>query len=104
MSTRGARIGVTLGLLGGSVFALAKVRSLRSDEIAAPSGAPTIQPLAPWVDPADGACPASHPVKGKLSSRIFHLPGMIAYERTNADRCYLGPSQAEADGFRAAKR
>lgn len=58
----------------------------------------------PWVESQDGACPASHPVKGNLSSGIFHLPGMIFYDRTNADRCYAGPTEAEADGLRAAKR
>lgn len=60
---------------------------------------------ATWVDPGDdGGCPASHPVKAKLSSRIFHLPGMLNYDRTNADRCYLDANAAEGDGLRAAKR
>jgi hypothetical protein len=59
---------------------------------------------APWVEPADGRCPSSHPVKGKLTSRIFHLPGMLNYERTTPDRCYLDAAAAEADGLRAAKR
>ena len=57
-----------------------------------------------WVEPVDGACPASHPVKGKLSSGIFHAPGMQMYERTRADRCYADPAAAEADGLRASKR
>ncbi|MDP1807444.1 MAG: hypothetical protein Q8K72_19865, partial [Acidimicrobiales bacterium] len=57
-----------------------------------------------WVEPVDGACPTSHPVKGKLSSKIFHLPGMLNYDRTNPDRCYLDAGKAEADGLRAAKR
>ena len=61
-------------------------------------------PGARWVDPEAGACPASHPVKAKLSSKIFHLPGMANYERTNPDRCYLGAAEAEADGLRPAKR
>ncbi len=58
----------------------------------------------PWVMPESGACPASHPVKGKLASRIFHLPGMFAYDRTNPDRCYVDAAAAETDGLRAAKR
>ena len=41
------------------------------------------------MEPTDGACPATHPVKAKLTSKIFHLPGMASYERTNADRCYI---------------
>jgi hypothetical protein len=43
-------------------------------------------------------------VKAKLASKIFHLPGMANYERTNPDRCYLDPGAAEADGLRPAKR
>lgn len=58
----------------------------------------------PWVAPEGVDCPASHPVKAKLSSRIFHLPGMFAYKRTHPDRCYVDAAAAEADGLRAAKR
>ena len=64
-------------------------------------------PEAPamWTDPGDdGICPASHPVKAKLSSMVFHLPGMANYERTKADRCYADAESAEADGLRQAKR
>ena len=60
---------------------------------------------AMWTDPGDdGICPASHPVKAKLSSMVFHLPGMANYERTKADRCYADAESAEADGLRQAKR
>lgn len=59
--------------------------------------------LPPWVEPVDGRCPDSHPVKAKLSSGIYHVPGGSNYERTRADRCYLDPAAAEADGLRAAK-
>jgi hypothetical protein len=58
----------------------------------------------PWVEPIEGACPASHPVKAKLSSKIFHVPGGQSYDRTVPDRCYLDPPAAEADDFRQAKR
>ena len=59
---------------------------------------------SPWVDPAEsGACPAHHPVKAKLASGIFHEPGGANYARTKADRCYLGPEAAQADGLRASK-
>jgi hypothetical protein len=57
-----------------------------------------------WVDPDGNICPATHPVKGKLSSGIFHLPGMAAYERTSPDRCYRDDEAAEAEGLRRAKR
>src|SRR5687767_8441843 len=28
-----------------------------------------------WVRPVDGACPVTHPVKGKTNSKIYHVPG-----------------------------
>jgi hypothetical protein len=59
---------------------------------------------APWVEPEDGTCPASHPVKGKLSSKIFHVPTGFNYPRTRPDRCYVDAAAAEADGLRPAKR
>jgi hypothetical protein len=57
-----------------------------------------------WVEPEGGHCPPSHPVKAKLSSRIFQLPGMFAYDRTRADRCYEDETTAVIDGFTKAKR
>jgi hypothetical protein len=105
------RAALFLGALGAIVYLIAR---LLDEEPATPAGGarpdgpwPPLEPLdtaPPWVEPTDGACPASHPVKGKLRSRIYHLPGMLAYERTKADRCYADAAQAEADGFRAAKR
>jgi hypothetical protein len=57
-----------------------------------------------WVDPdADGSCPVTHPVKAKLSSGIYHLPGGASYERTKPDRCYVDAAAAEADGLRQSK-
>ena len=57
-----------------------------------------------WVEPAGDVCPTSHPVKAKLSSKIFHLPGMLNYDRTKPDRCYRDGPAAEGDGLRPAKR
>lgn len=57
-----------------------------------------------WVEPSGDTCPGSHPIKAKLSSKIFHLPGMFAYDRTNPDRCYRDEDAAAADGLRRAKR
>jgi hypothetical protein len=57
-----------------------------------------------WVRPVAGVCPPTHPVKGKLASRLFHLPGMFAYDRTRADRCYISEAAAVADGLTRAKR
>jgi hypothetical protein len=61
-------------------------------------------PSARWTDPVEKACPSGFPVKVKLASGIYHLPGMLAYDRTTPDRCYSSADDAEADGFRPAKR
>lgn len=59
---------------------------------------------SPWIEAADsGTCPAHHPVKAKLASGIFHVPGGANYARTVADRCYVSPEAAAADGLRASK-
>lgn len=65
---------------------------------------PLTDPDHAWVDPVDGACPPGFPVKAKLRSGIYHLPGMAAYERTVPDRCYPTAETAADDGLRAAKR
>ena len=57
-----------------------------------------------WVDPVDGACPLTHPVKGNANSGIFHLPGGRFYDTTVPERCYRDAEAAEADGMRASKR
>jgi hypothetical protein len=56
-----------------------------------------------WVESDAGACPASHPVKAKLASGIFHVPGGANYDRTRADRCYASAEAAQTDGLRASK-
>jgi hypothetical protein len=56
------------------------------------------------VAPVEQACPASHPVKAKLRSGIFHEPGGASYGRTIPDRCYQDATAAEADGLRRAQR
>jgi hypothetical protein len=72
----------------------------------APEAAPVVAADAgdAWVEPVDGACPASHPVKAKMSSHIYHVAGGLNYERTHPDRCYRNPAAAEADGLRRAAR
>ena len=57
-----------------------------------------------WVQANDGVCPQSHPVKAKLSSKIFHIPGGRNYKSTKADRCYPDEASAQADGLRPALR
>ncbi len=56
-----------------------------------------------WSAPIDGDCPPGFPVKVKLSSRIYHVEGMMHWGRLHADRCYSSTVAAEADGFRASK-
>jgi hypothetical protein len=103
-----------VGLLAGLALAVWRTLSARS---AAADGTGTTwkaQPFpfppqpaiddSPWIDAAQtGACPAHHPVKAKLTSGIFHVPGGSNYTRTVADRCYLSPEAAEDDGLRASK-
>jgi hypothetical protein len=57
-----------------------------------------------WVEPTDSTCPASHPVKAKMSSKIFHVEGGLNYARTHPDRCYRDAAAAEADGLRKSAR
>jgi hypothetical protein len=99
-----------IGLLAGLAYAVWRRMPSRTEE--APEWAPQAFPFppqpalepSPWIDPVDsGACPAHHPVKAKLSSGIFHVPGGTNYARTRADRCYLSPDAAAADGLRPSK-
>jgi hypothetical protein len=71
-----------------------------------PDGVPVADAsTAPWVEPtAEGECPDGYPIKAKMSSKIFHAPGQLNYDRTTPDRCYVDAGAAEADGLRAAKR
>ena len=65
---------------------------------------PRVEAGAAWLEPVDGDCPPTHLVKAKVSSGIYHLPGMAAYTRTHPDRCYRDAAAAEADGLRPANR
>ena len=66
---------------------------------ATPTAADTI-----WVEADGTVCPTTHPVKAKLASRLYHLPGMSAYARTKPDRCYPDEESAQADGLTKARR
>ena len=58
-----------------------------------------------WVKVnGEGHPPPSHPVKAKVASRVYRVPGMASYDQTKPDRCYPTPEAAEADGFTRAKR
>jgi hypothetical protein len=72
------------------------------DDVASPE---TSNASPTWKEPtADGGCPKGYPIKANASSRIYHVPGGLSYDRTQPERCYATAEAAEADGFRAAKR
>lgn len=120
---RALRRAAILGALSALVFALWRAAQRHHDERgveweASPFPFPPVpRPTEPtttsssaagtasaaWIEPKDGSCPASHPVKAKLGSGIFHVPGGASYDRTKADRCYCDANAAEHDGLRAAK-
>jgi len=57
-----------------------------------------------WLEPnPDGSCPSTHPIKAKLASGIYHVPGGANYERTHPDRCYADEGAAKRDGLRRSK-
>ena len=107
-----------LGALGAGLFAAWKAWSARTRAVTGPTewdNAPFPFPPVPrpaaaprptrsWVEPLDdGTCPAAYPVKGKLASGIYHVPGGMNYERTNPDRCYADTDGADHDGLRPSK-
>lgn len=58
------------------------------------------------VDPVDGGCPESHPIKGNHSSSgdyIYHVPSSRNYSRTNPESCFATEEDAIAAGFRAPR-
>ena len=81
-----------------------KAASRKASGVTAKKARATVAPAVGWVEAEDGACPQSHPVKAKLASRLFHLPGMAFYGRTRADRCYADEESAVGDGFTKSKR
>ena len=124
MIRRSFRRGIALGLLVGTAATAVKtLLDRRAPRPTTPSGPapdawapipdttpiripePESTPAPPWVDPtADGGCPETHPVKAKMTSGIFHVPGGLNYPRTRPDRCYIDAAAAEADGLRQSKR
>ena len=57
-----------------------------------------------WVEPQGTVCPTSHPIKGKLSSKVFRTPSTPGYDTSKPDRCYASADEALRDGLREAKR
>ena len=122
MIRRSFRRGIALGLVVGTAATAVKtVLDRRSPRPAVPTGpspdtwerlpgttpvpVPESAPLSPWVEPReDGTCPETHPIKAKMTSGIYHVPGGFNYPRTKPDRCYIDAAAAEADGLRLSKR
>ncbi|HEY1636536.1 MAG TPA: hypothetical protein VGF64_17405 [Acidimicrobiales bacterium] len=115
MLQRLVRMVAVLGLLAGLMVAVAlrirrpgpgangaRYTPLVTEEW--PVVPPRVQAEERWVEPDGRVCPVSHPVKGKLSSGRFHLPGMAVYDRTIPDRCYATAEAAELDGLQRSKR
>ncbi len=110
------RRGVVLGAIAGLAYATWRVVAARTAASDGPAYevqpfpmpprpvAASAAPTAAVHPDADGSCPITHPIKGKLATGIYHRPGAFAYDRTRADRCYRDDEAAEADGLRAAKR
>ena len=109
MIRRVVRIWMWLVIAYAIAVALKKALASRSKPAEAPATPDRPWPPRPevpssWVEPSGDGCPTTHPVKAKLSSKIFHVPGSASYDRTNPDRCYVDAAAAEADGLRPAKR
>ena len=92
------------------------VRRRPRREPVTPTARPPTRPLTPRR-PTRGAaaeargssragdvCPTSHPVKAKLASKIFHLPGIGDYDRTKPDRCYVDAGRGRGRRPAPAKR
>ena len=97
---RRRRVAITAG---PAVWPPFEPRLVASPEPVASPDPPVPDALA-WIVPGpDGAVPDSHPIKVKVSSGIFHVPGGRFYERTTADRLYPNAESAEAAGYRPSK-
>ena len=73
------RIVIVLGVLVAIVMAWTRRSRGGATDVALPD-APVVVSRAPgarWCEPVDGACPPGYEIKAKLSSGIFHEPGML---------------------------
>lgn len=67
-----------------------------------PEGRAGAPPSGPWT------CPASHPIKGNLTTRtgecIYHVRGGAFYHKTKPEQCFATEDEARADGCRRSRR
>jgi hypothetical protein len=100
---RTTALATLLALAGTAVFAWWKQRSEMAMPAEPAQWPPFVAPERWMIATSDGAAPKGFPVKVKLSSGIFHVPGGRFYERTNPDRWYATADAALADGYRQSK-
>ncbi len=82
---------------------LAKKAGSKAMQEQLPGTGPSDAGAPAWVDPVDGACPDGYPVKAKLTSGIFHVPGGMNYPRVKPDRCFRDEAAALEAGLRPSK-
>lgn len=92
---------IVLSACTGTVIVVRRSRRPADPERPAPAEDVPVRP--PWIEPVNGTCPATHPIKVKTTSGIYHVPSGQFYARTRPERCYVDAAAAEADGYRAAK-
>jgi len=66
-------------------------------------------PATKKARPIGSACPDGYPVKGNQGSRsttdwIYHVPGDNSYSVTVPEECFVTAADAEAAGYRPARR
>ena len=75
-------------------------------QTAAPADAPAAAAVSGPVAPLGDECPPEAMIKGNqgTSGWIYHRPGGSSYRRTDPEQCFATSADAEAAGYRAAKR
>lgn len=73
-----------------------------------PTPAPTPTPFQ-FLDsgrsrPVANTCPGAYPIKGNMSSMIYHAPGDEYYARTTPEICFANEEYAQRAGYRRARR
>ncbi len=53
------------------------------------------------VKGVDGVCPPDYPIKGNASSKVYHVPGLLSYDKTKAEWCFPTEEDAVSFGYRA---
>ena len=80
-----------------------------SDDREPATATPAPSPATKKARPIGSACPDGYPVKGNQGSRsttdwIYHVPGDNSYSVTVPEECFVTAADAEAAGYRPARR